>query len=57
MQTVKFTHRNLNLQGNTKQEKLQSYIQQMGGTGALFEYFIMNLKITEDNISDAKLID
>ena len=57
MQTIKFTHRNLNLQGNTKDEKLQSYIQQMGGTGALLEYILLNLKITEENISDAKLID
>ena len=57
MQTIKFTHRNLNLQGNTRDEKLQSYIQQMGGTGALLEYILLNLKITEENISDAKLID
>ena len=57
MQTVKFTHRNLNLQGNTRDEKLQSYIQQIGGTGALLEYILLNLKITEENISDAKLID
>jgi hypothetical protein len=55
--TVHFTHRNLNITGKSRSEKINSYINSMGGTGRLLEYFLSNLKFTEENISEIKIIE
>lgn len=54
---IKFSHRNIDLGSGTRQEKIDRYISIMGGPNNLLNYILMNLKITEDNISDAKLIE
>ena len=54
---VTFKQRNVNLRNGTKQEKIEEYIALMGGPQALLDYILMNLKNTEDNISDAKIIE
>lgn len=54
---IKFTHRNIDLGSGTRQEKIDRYIKLMGGPQALLEYILLNLKVAEENISDAKLIE
>lgn len=54
---IKFTHRNIDLGSGTRQEKIDRYIQLMGGPQTLLDYILLNLKVTEENISDAKLIE
>ena len=52
---VSFNHRNIDLGSGTKQEKINRYIAIMGGPQALLDYILLNLKVTEENISDAIL--
>lgn len=54
---VSFNQRNVDLGNGTRQEKIETYINIMGGPKALLDYILLNLKITEDNISDAELIE
>ena len=54
---IKFTHRNIDLGSGTRQEKIDRYIQLMGGPQALLDYILLNLKVTEENISDVELIE
>lgn len=54
---VTFKHRNINLGSGTRKEKIDKYIALMGGPQALLDYILLNLKIAEDNISEAKLIE
>ena len=54
---IKFSHRNIDLGSGTRQEKIDRYVAMMGGPNNLLNYILMNLKITEDNISDAKLVE
>ena len=57
MSTVIFSHRGINLDGNTRQEKINSYINKMGGYTKLLDYILLNLKITEENISEIEVIE
>ena len=54
---IKFTHRNIALGSGTRQEKIDTYIRMMGGPQSLLDYILLNLKVTEENISDAELIE
>lgn len=57
MSTITFNHRGISLDGNTRQEKINSYINKMGGYARLLDYIILNLKITEENISEIEVIE
>lgn len=47
----------LELQGKTREELIQSYINVMGGAQNALTHFLNNLIILEDNIKDAKVIN
>lgn len=55
--TVRFTHRNVEINGETKQDKINAYIMYMGGTGRLLDYFLSNIQFTEENISEIEIIE
>ena len=57
MSTIQFTHRGINLGEGTKDEKIDRYIYHMGGINKLIDYFLANLKITEENISEIEVIE
>lgn len=47
----------LELQGKTREELIQSYINVMGGAENVLTHFLNNMLILKDNIQDAKIIN
>lgn len=41
----------------TKDELINAYAQYMGGTQAIFDYFLKYVNFFEDNIKDGKIIE
>jgi len=54
---VYFTHHNVEINGETRQDKINAYIMYMGGTGRLLDYFLSNIQFTEENISEIEIIE
>lgn len=54
---VSFIHRNIDLGSGTKQEKIDRYVQMMGGTPSLMNYILMNLKISNDDSTEITVVE